>query len=246
MAVQLQQRDFQVLKHVFRFRVATYSQLRTRFFRDNFKTTFYDRIRRLCREGYLRPSSYTVDANYHKYLELSEKAWPQIESKWPFEIERPHFKSESPEHDIRFAEVMSKLEGLKVFHSSVTENLLQSSMSLTAEPHFSELANLQADGALLLKNPDGRPYVYGLEFELSKKAPERYHEKLMAYYHASAIDGVIYICSEQQIANSLVKIDRELRKDKDSSLYFALESDVLNSTGKIFFTNAKADGIELY
>lgn len=124
--------------------------------------------------------------------------------------------------------------------------LLQSSVALAQDGNFRDLVNLQADAALLLNGPDGRLYIYGIEFEISKKSPERYRDKLAAYYLSQKIDGVIYVCSEREIANSLARIDKELRQEKDSILYFGFENGVLEADSKIIFQNAKEHSIELY
>ncbi len=181
-----------------------------------------------------------------RYVEATEKSWPLIRELWSFEVESPHFKSESPIHDLRIIEVFLRLEKLKTFRFFYSENLLQSSLALAQDQDTRDLVKLQADGALLLDGPDGRSYVYGIEFEISKKSPERYREKLAAYYLARGIDGVIYICSEREIVNSLARIDEELRGERDSILYFGFENEVLKSKEKIYFKNGKEHGIELY
>lgn len=158
----------------------------------------------------------------------------------------PHFKSESPNHDLRFNEILFRFEKLKTFRSFYPENLLQSSLALSEDQDIRDLAKLQADGALLLNGPDGRTYKYGVEFEISKKTPERYREKLGSYYLAQGVNGVIYICSEREIVSSLTQIDEELREGKSSILYFSFENEVLKSKGKINFQNAKEHAIELY
>ena len=128
----------------------------------------------------------------------------------------------------------------------MSENLLQSSSALRADMKFRDLARLNADAALVLNGPDRQTYVYGVELELSKKAPERYQEKLQSYYRADGIDGVIYITANQEIQDSLTRIDSDLCKQRDSILYLGSEADVLKSDKKIYFRNAKANGIELF
>lgn len=246
MAIEVQKRDAKILKMVFACRVASYSQIANRCFGDLHKTIAYRRIRKLCDNGLLQPKIAVSDKFEDKYLEATEKSWKHIQELWSFVVDRPHFKSESPVHDLRLNEIVFRLEKLKTFRAFYTENLLQSSSALAQDKYVRDLVNIQADGALFLNGPDGKIYVYGVEFESSKKAPERYRDKLSAYYLARGISGVIYICSEQEIVSSLVRIDKELREDRRSILHFGFENEVLESRDKIVFKNAKEHAIELY
>ena len=206
----------------------------------------YRRVRKLCDAGLLKPAVAVSENSEKKYVSATEKSWPFIKEHWPFEIDSPHFKSESPNHDLRFNEIIFRFEKLKTFRSFYTENLLQSSLTLAQDQRVRDLVKLQADGALLLNGPDGRTYAYGIEFEISKKTPDRYKNKLGAYYLARGINGVIYVCSEREIVNSLARIDEELREGKDSVLYFGFENEVLSADKIINFQNAKKHAIELY
>jgi len=187
----------------------------------------------------------TRQANEIKYVETTEKAWKAIREQWSFEVDRPHYRSESPLHDLRLNEVLFRFEKLNCFRSFYTENLLQSSSALAQEPNLRDLAKLQADGAMTVVGPDNRILTYGIELESSKKTPERYREKVASYYLARRIRGVIYICSEQEILNSLARIDTEVRGENKSFLFTALESEVLKSEGKMFFKSTQEHGIEL-
>ncbi len=246
MTIDLRSRDIKILKLVYACRVATYHQIARLCFGDRHRTTAYRRIRKLCDEGLLRATFAISDEYEQKYVEATERSWKFIREQWPFELNSPHFKSESPIHDLRFNEIVFKFEKLKTIKSFYTENLLQSSLTLAQDQSIRDLVKLQADGALVLNGSDGRTYTYGLEFEISKKNPERYREKIGSYYLARGIDGVIYVCSEREILNSLARIDKEVRQDTDSILYLGLETEVLKSQGKIFFQNAKEHAIELY
>jgi len=179
-------------------------------------------------------------------VSLNESAWPFIKDSWPFEIDRPYFKSESVEHDVRLAEILLRFQGLTFFADFKTENLLQSSSALADDPVYRDLVNIQPDGALTLKDAQGQSYLYALEFEISRKTLERYRQKLSGYYRAGSLDGVIYVCGNQEIADAIVKIDREIRIGKDSIVYLGTELSVLESHGKMFFKNVERDGIGLH
>lgn len=246
MAIELQERDIKILKFIYASRVASYSQILTRYFKDCHRTAAYRRIRKLRKEHMIKLQSTVIEDKPLEYLTITERAWDLICNSWSFLVDAPYFKSESPAHDLRLNTVFFCFERLKSFRSFMSENLLQSSSALRADMKFRDLARLNADAALVLNGPDRQTYVYGVELELSKKAPERYQEKLQSYYRADGIDGVIYITANQEIQDSLTRIDSDLCKQRDSILYLGSEADVLKSDKKIYFRNAKANGIELF
>lgn len=246
MSIKLQKRDIQLLKFVYTFRVASYGQLLKKFFKGCHRTAAYRRIRHLKKEGLLKLGSTVVSERSIDYFRVTDKAWDLICNSWPFEIDSPYFKSESPEHDLRLIDIFFCFEKLKTFRNFMSENLLQSSSELKADMKFRDLAKLYADGALVLKGPDGQTYVYGVELELSKKSPDRYSDKLRSYYNADGIDGVIYITANQEISNAVTKSDTAACNLRDSILYLGLEADVLKFEDKIFFKSTTGNGIELF
>lgn len=246
MAFAIQKRDIQILKYAFSFRVVTYEQIIRRYFPKSDESAAYRRIRALCAEGFLKQEFVPLGNRAIKSVAATEWAWPTISEHWSIEIDSPHFKSESPFHDIRMADIAARFERLTSFRSLMTENLLQSSSALAENPMYRDLRLLQADGALSLNGPDGRPYLYGIELEVSKKTIERYNDKLTSYYRASGIDGVIYVCSNQEIMNLVARSDRQARTGKDSIVYLGLESSVLESKEKIYFKNVESKGIGLF
>ena len=235
MSLQLQPRDVAILKDVFRFRVKSYEQIRSQFFSDANPTACFRRLRKLCDAGYLKGFSHVVGNKSQKYVETNDLGWKAIRNAFKYEMDHPHLKSESPFHDIRFAEVASRFEKLGCFAEIWLENLLQSSTSLSEMPDLSDLVLLETDAALRVTAPNGRRYLYALEYELNKKSPARYKEKLMAYYTCRHIQGLIYVAATHEILNSLARVNAEVCGDKRSILYWALESDVLKSTDKLQF-----------
>ena len=246
MALEIQERDTRILKFVFACKVASYQQIVRRCFSASDKSAGYRRIRKLCEAGYLKPLSTVAPPNEVKYVETTEKAWKAIKELWSFEVDRPHFRSESPLHDIRLNEIFFRLERLGSFRAFYTENLLQSSSLLAQEPNLSDLAKIQADGALVISGGNNRLLTYGVELESSKKTPERYRAKIASYYTARRISGVIYACSEREIANSLARVDEEVRGERSSIVFLGNEDEVLKSEQEIQFKNTQGQLMKLY
>lgn len=246
MKIAIQQRDREILRYTFTFRVVTYNQVRHKFFISNKDSAARRRIRKLCAVHLLRAFYVFQGEKPVKCLSLTEKGWNVIARSWSFEIDHPYFQSESAEHDIRLAEIHSRIKNLSLYADFLSENLLQSSSFLKDKPEYRNLINIQADGALLLKDSSGRSYLYAVELEISRKTIERYQKKLAAYYRLGGIDGVIYICADQEIRNLITKVDREIRTSKESIVYLGDESSVLSSQGKMFFKNVESNGLGLY
>lgn len=246
MSLILQKRDIQILKHVYAYRAVCVDQICERYFSKAFRTVGPRRIRKLILDGFLG-SFVTGDlANIHRYVQLTEKGWKVIREHWDYEIDSPHFKSESPIHDLRLAYVAASFERLSTFKNIFTENLLQSSKALSDDDRLKALSVLQADGALVLSPPNAQLYFYGLEMEISKKNPERYREKLLNYYMAKNIDGVLYVSDSQMILDAVARADAEIRSKRVSILHLALEKNVLSSVGRIHFEKADGGSIELF
>ena len=111
-------------------------------------------------------------------------------------------------------------------------------------PELSDLVLIEADAALSVTAPNGRRYLYALEYELNKKSPARYKEKLTSYYTNRHLQGVIYVCATQEIVNSLARVNADVCGEKRSVLFQALESDVLKSPGKLRFQGHQGALIE--
>jgi hypothetical protein len=204
--MQLQKRDREILKFVYLFRAVSFSQLQNRFFSKTFRTVGSRRIRMLASAGYMRIFQTGEEPLKYRYVQLTDKGWNEIRELWPFEIDNPLIKSESPIHDLRLASLVPAFERLSTMRQFMTENLLQSSGALKDDPKFSALSRLQSDGAIVLKPQNGDEYLYGFEFEISKKTPDRYREKLMNYYLASGIDGVLYVSNSQSILDAIARM----------------------------------------
>jgi hypothetical protein len=244
--ISVQLRDLQILKFVYACRVATYNQIARRFFKGKHYSLVTRCLRRHRESNYLNAYSMRIGKTIVQYVEITPKGFNLIKESWPFEIDNPLFKSDSPMHDIHLNEILLKFEVLKSFKAFYTENLLQSSTALKTDLPIRDLSKLYSDGALLLNGPDGLPYVYGVEFEQSKKAPERYREKFQAYYRAEGIDGILYVVTDQEIANSIAKEDLAVCDESKSLLYLSSLESVLSSNKQIYFKNNKSEGIELF
>lgn len=244
MKLAIQPRDIQVMKFVFACRVVSYDQIIRRHFPKTKEIVARRRLRKLSKAGFLKVSVLELFGKIVRVVQPLPQVWPLICEKWPLAVDTPHFKSESMEHDVRMADVFMKLEKLKCFRSFFTENLLQSSLALAEDPRFKSLTKLQADGALTVVDATGNLKIYGVEFELSKKSPEGYRQKLIDYYLAKGIDGVLYVSPKREIQSLLTRIENEMGKDRASLVWFSSEESVRKANDTIIFNNRKEQTLE--
>ena len=93
-----------------------------------------------------------------------------------------------------------------------------------------------------------------IEFDLTHKSHRRYQRKLNAYYRfaheacwplpsSHKIDGVLYVCADEYILQTLRKLDSKAaeRHECDPKLYLAMFADVTSGEGEMTFTNASGD-----
>lgn len=222
----------------------TLDQIRREFFTGRHKTASSKRLLDLSRCGLIKADSIMRNGKMCKCFFPDQKCVELISSGWDFVIDKPHVKSESPEHDIRTTELRIRLEKLSQFNSYFSENLLQSSSQIAEDVVLGDFVKVQPDGVLVIENRDEAPLVYAVECEISAKTVVRYAQKLASYYLSSKVNGVLYVCSKQSIIECLKEADAEVRRNRKSILYFALEKDVLTSFNKITFTNAKEGILE--
>lgn len=169
MAIEIQPRDLKIMRFAFAFRVVTYNQIRRKFFATNHDSAARNRINLLCKHGYLKSIGTDSNGFLHKCVSPTEKSWDMIAKGWGHDLDRPHFRSESGEHDFRLAELSLKFEKLTLFRNIVTENLLQSSTALANNPHYKDLVNIQCDAVLSLKDKEGTEFMYAIELKLAER-----------------------------------------------------------------------------
>jgi hypothetical protein len=232
----IQERDLKILKYVFENRVANAEQIKRLAFANTCKTAFYRRLVNLSNAGYINRNGI-IGENKRLYWNVTptSKGLEALGNVWPFAMDKPLFKSESPAHDVRLGEIRYKLEKLIGFESFYPENLLQSSREFANHYLYEDLVKREPDGALNILVPNGGSKLFAVELELSNKSLDRYEKKLSDYYKTNGIDGVIYICPMQWLIDKIAKVDAKIRGRDRSILYFALENSVLPEQDKITF-----------
>jgi hypothetical protein len=242
--IEIQARDIQIMKFVFACRVVTYDQIIRRHFPKIHINVARRRIRKLADCGYFKVSALLIGGQVLRIVQPLPAMWPLISERWPLVVDSPLYKSESLEHDVRMAELFMRLEKLNCYRSFFTENLLQSSSALAQDPRFCDLTKIQADGALTIVDAKENLRIYGVEFELSKKSPEGYRQKLLDYHLAKGIDGVLYISPERQIHALLARVEEEICNEREPFVWRIFEENALKPSEKIIFHNRLEQTLE--
>ncbi len=247
MSLVLQARDKKILKFVYEQRVVSFEQISRVFFAGNHKSIPSRRLMVLRKEGYLCMDIIMCGEIGKRYFGSTPKGFKEIRSSWSFDVDRPLYKSESVAHDLCIVDFVLKLWRLKQFGKFYSENLLQSSTDLAEDHVLKTFKRANSDGCLVIKNDKYETaLVCGFEMEISAKSIERYKKRLTHYYEAYQFDCVLFVCSKQSIINVITKADEQLRDQRDSLLYFALEKSAFSDDGKLIFRNASGKKLEFF
>lgn len=238
-------RDLEILKFIFSSRVVLLKQIERKFFPGTHRAISAKRMRKLELCGFVKAGALLEDGMFNKYFISCDKSLEVTRPLWKFKIDKPHFKSESVDHDIRLTAIRLKLENLRSFRAIFPENLLQSSTDLENDPVLRDFVKVQSDAALVVSLDNKKQSVFSLEMELNSKGLDRYKDKLSIYYLSGNVDGVLYVCPEQSIIRCLQEADTQVRGKRNSFLYFALEKNALDEPNKITFESAIGQKVTL-
>ncbi len=82
MAIEIKRRDLKLMKFIYMFGVATYDQIRQKFFPIQHPTAAYGRIRALRKHGYVKSLWHFKDNRPQMCVKLTRKSGPWIEELW--------------------------------------------------------------------------------------------------------------------------------------------------------------------
>ncbi len=195
------QRDFDILKFLWRWKAVSTTALAKKFFPGVRAFTAYERLLKLEKARYIK--SYSFRHRNGSAWMLGKRGYRFI---FPYllEMQKPGYGSENPVHD---------------FYSSAF-HLGEWLTALPAKAHTcSELEMLRLDPSLLPswvrmsgdRRPDGYSFIgegstarlYAFEAELSMKSKFRY-DKILSFYDAEeTIAGVFWLVASSQIQRTI-------------------------------------------
>ena len=196
------------------------------------------RLGKLVRGGYLTKQGVFSRKRIHAVYGLTEKGMELVKQNYRFEITNAIYKSDSANHDVGLVDLREKIEKAKMLIGFFPENVLQACGNLVESEEFSHFSRLNSDAVLVLNTPTGK-YKVALEFEASLKRNSRYAQKITDYYLAPEIASVFYVCSDNEIASAIRRIDYEVGEKFEPKVYICGQKIIQEGGFPIPFYNRK-------
>ncbi len=217
-------RDYDLLKFIWRWKVVPTDILHKRFFRSSLLRTCYNRLAILRSSGYIDTVAIK-DAACVAWT-LRPKGFKSIIEFLPDDCDKG-FKSESPNHDVMT---------LKLHLGDYVSDPLYDDLMFT-EQELRRLSSVHYPGWVpydLNRRPDG--YIksgsgpsgkaIAIEVEISPKSASEYETLGMEYAHCSQIERVIWAVPSKYIARNLSSIFSQHKSDSGAFHSIVLLDDV--------------------
>lgn len=236
--VTLTRRDREILQLLFKNKVLSWEYMQRYIFGDASRQTVNSRINKLHRSGWIDRKPIEVNGNLRFVYGLSRPGLDLIRCDLPYEVNKNQFVSDSIEHDLVLAEISKVFEQFKIVSQIFTEAELISVSEFLERPRFRPFVSLRSDRLLVLRNDSSASYV-ALEYERVQKSSVRLKQKFEDYYLNRGVSAVLYVCENQQMIKSMMKIDKELSQKNKSKIYFCSLSEIKSSSQELIFCNSE-------
>lgn len=234
--IELTKRDLEILQFIFERRVATHQQVSIKFFPSPHRCVAHQRLKKICRTGYLDKKCMYGEKKQILFYSLTEKGINVVKKIFRYEITSPNCKSDSINHDIGLVEVRKRLEEMSMVVDYLSESLLQSCEELFESEKFKSFSILNSDAALVIDTKKDQ-FQVALEYEVSGKAESRYIRKLTDYYLSDKVEAVFYICGNGHIEKLIRSADVIAGEKYAAKVFTCLEENIQKSSENIQFRN---------
>lgn len=241
--VILNPRDCSILISIFKNKVMTLAQIHQYFFENRCKSVSSRRLLKLGREKLVNKKALLINNKNCTYYSITEKGVELIKHDLYYEVENKNYKSDSVRHDIELVNISERLKETETVKYLVYESELLSSPYDHLDEALYAYYNLQTDLVLKIQQKEGFKGYVALEYERSLKVKRRNIKKLSDYYRYDQIKGVFYICENESIKKSLMKVDEEECANDKSKIYFCTLEEFKKSKNMIVFVNCKGKKI---
>ena len=240
--VVLGDRDWRIMQLLFENKIVSREQIGNRFFPNVCKDTVNRRLRKIVGLGLIKKTTAYVGRKAISGYSLTLNGLDKIKPTLPYEIKTKATRSECPLHDIALNDIRKAFETKATVQSYYTENILQARIDFKNDEWFKPFVELNSDAMVAVDSKVGTLHL-AIEFDLTHKSHRRYQRKLNAYYREDKIDGVLYVCADEYILQTLHKLDNKAaeRHACDHKLYLAMFADVTGAEKEMTFTNAGRD-----
>ena len=237
--VVLAERDWGIMRLLFENKIVSREQIGDRFFPNVSKDTVNRRLRKLIDVNLIRRTTEYIGRKAISGYSLTQSGLAKITPMLPYEVKTKATRSKCPLHEIALNDIRQVFESKRTVQGYYTKNVLQTRTDFTNNEWFEPFIKLNSDAMVEVDSKVGTLHL-AIEFDTAHKSPRSYRRKLNAYYGQPNVDGVLYVCADERILQTLLKLDREATKRHTCypKLYFSLLDDVTESESKMTFTNA--------
>ena len=220
----------------------SWEQIGSRFFSNVSKDTVNRRLRKLVDVDLIKRTTAYVGRRAISGYSLTQGGLAKVTPTLPYGVKTKATRSKCSLHDIALNDIRKVFESKRTVQGYYTENVLQARTDLQANEWFQPFIELNSDAMAEVDSKVGTLHL-AIELDTTHKSHRSYRRKLNAYYGRRRIDGVLYICADEYILQTLCELDSEAAEQhhSDHKLYFALLADVTGAEGKLTFTNASKD-----
>ena len=235
--IAITDRDKKLFRYLFVNKVATVEDIRLDIFGHVSLKTVHRRLIKLSHEKLIEAVAQREVGNRMIYS-LTKKGFERhIADKSA--LRRVQLKSDSIDHDLTLLEIKRKFKAFEMVQGFYSENLVRSGM-LDDIPEIKSLREIHADGIVKIKIKD-RILFIPLEFEASSKYSKRNDKFLAKYYTSFQIPMVIFISKNSLIERRIFQKESQRKTKRKGKLYYCQLADVLESKGKLSFTNVNGE-----
>ncbi|MCB0370939.1 MAG: hypothetical protein KDD45_16335 [Bdellovibrionales bacterium] len=207
----LTHRDSQILKYLWRWKIASTASVHEAVNKPNSKYSTYKNLDKLERSGFIT-SQYDWEEQFYVWL-LSSKGFSVLKKKL-IELSEEGYLSENHYHD-RLVQAFHLGEWINYHHPQVlfwTEQELRR-FDVNDYPDWVPKSKEHRPDGYTRIIDNHKAYTLAFEVELSLKRLSRYEATLQFYKHAKQINRVYWLVANEDIKNQILRAKEAIHDD---------------------------------
>ncbi len=234
------EKERRILQFLFQVKVATFKQIHDQLFGNIAKSAVSRRLGRLLKAKLIQKAITDFQGKYTQVYLLKAETVDLLFDDSAGAVERYQVQSGAIDHDLILSDIRSHLSTYKKVKRYWTENELQCLKECASNPKLLPFVLLRSDAVMEMRS-DGQDFVVPLELEVSRKAYQRYAEKIKHYYERGNLMSVLFISGSSEIQKAVMAVEKQIADGKRLVFYHQLLKDVLKFEEKMEFFNLKQD-----
>ncbi|MFK7827892.1 MAG: hypothetical protein AB8G05_27335 [Oligoflexales bacterium] len=231
--MHLNKNDQDLLKYLFKVKVATYKQIHRDIYPMYAMKTTYKRVVTLQKNRLLSSSYNRVGLQKEKILSLSVLGYRKfVETGGESRVE---LKSDAISHDLVLVDIRNNFMQHDQVKKYYTENQMQTWWLKSSNWIYKDFASLNTDAMALTSIGDETVWT-AIEYEPSEKSEARYRSIVKRFYSNDDITFVLYCCDNERVMNRLIDSENKVYKGDFPKLFFNV-GQFLRSNNTLRFKN---------